>query len=105
MKNLVLLVAVAFTFTGCATTGLLSGPGLGFVYTATKDAEMATTATAAGKTGKACANNYLGIVAMGDASIEAAKKAGGITAVSSVDREYSNILGIIGEACTIVKGN
>lgn len=50
------------------------------------------------------ANSYVGLIATGDASIAAAKKAGNITQVSSVDHYTKNILGVYGEYCTIVKG-
>jgi len=43
-------------------------------------------------------------VATGDASISAAKAAGGITEISHVDHSAKNIVGIIAEFCTIVKG-
>jgi hypothetical protein len=46
----------------------------------------------------------MGLVATGDASIEAAKRAGGIQEVASVDHQSTSILGIMGEFCTIVRG-
>jgi len=45
----------------------------------------------------------LGIMAMGDASIEAAKKAGGIKKVTSVDHESKWTL-VFGTFCTVVTG-
>lgn len=57
-----------------------------------------------GKRGEACAQNYLGLVAVGDASIDAAKKAGGITRVASVEQSASRVLGYYAKFCTIVKG-
>ena len=65
----------------------------------------ATESAAATKEGKACARSYLGMVALGDSSIQAAKAAGGITQVSSVDHDSRNNLGIIADFCTIVRGN
>ena len=56
------------------------------------------------KEGKACAQSILGLVAQGDASIKAAAAEGGITKVSSVDHYTRNMLGVIGEYCTIVRG-
>jgi hypothetical protein len=43
--------------------------------------------------------------AEGDASIEAAKKNGGITTVSSVDTKVKSILGIYTTYTTTVRGN
>jgi hypothetical protein len=65
---------------------------------------VTATSSAATKEGKSCARSILGLIATGDASIAAAKKAGGITEVSSVDHHSTNILGIIADFCTIVKG-
>jgi hypothetical protein len=56
------------------------------------------------KEGRACAQSFLGLIAQGDASIKAAAEAGGITKVGSVDHYTRNMLGLIGEYCTIVRG-
>jgi len=56
------------------------------------------------KTGRACATSILGLVAKGDASVEAAAKAGRITTVSSVDH-YTKWMVFSGEYCTIVHGS
>jgi len=57
------------------------------------------------KQGKACAQSILGLLARGDASVRAAKENGGITEVSSVDHSARNLLNIVGEWCTLVRGN
>ena len=46
----------------------------------------------------------MGLVAQGDASISAAKAAGGITEVAHIDYTAHSILGIVADFCTIVKG-
>jgi hypothetical protein len=56
------------------------------------------------KTGEACAMQILGLVGLGDASISAAKAAGGISQVAHVDHDITNILGIYGKSCTVVVG-
>ncbi len=56
------------------------------------------------KEGTACAESILGLLARGDASVRAAKANGKITEVSSVDHSARNLLGIVGEWCTIVRG-
>jgi len=61
-------------------------------------------ATPATKTGRACSNSILGIVATGDASIDAAKRAGDITSVASVDFESTNVLFLYASFCTVVRG-
>ena len=85
---------------GCAT----SYPH-GMVYTELK---LPVTATANSgtptKVGTAKCISVLALVAIGDASIEAAKKDGGITKVHHVDWEVENILGIIGKYKVTVYG-
>lgn len=77
---------------------------MGIIYNETKYGYIATTESSATKEGKACAQTIMGLVATGDASITAAKAAGGITTVSHIDYSAKSILGIIGDWCTIVKG-
>jgi len=57
------------------------------------------------KTGKACAKSYLGLIAQGDASIQAAMKEGGIRNVVMVDHQSKIILMLYAEYCTIVRGS
>ena len=57
------------------------------------------------KQGKACAESILGLIARGDASVRAAKENGGITEVSTIDHSGRNFFGIVGEWCTLVRGN
>ncbi|HEY8153184.1 MAG TPA: TRL-like family protein [Myxococcota bacterium] len=67
--------------------------------------EPSSPTSAKTKEGKACAESILGLLAHGDASVRAAKEAGGITEVSVVDHSARNFLGIVGEWCTIVRGH
>lgn len=102
MKNIVLALGALIFATGCASA---AKPVVGVIYSDVKFAQNATDASGASKTGMACAQSILGIVAMGDASLQAAKKDGNITTVSSVDGHSTNILGFFAKYCTIVKGN
>ena len=70
---------------------------------ATSEASSATSPAV--KEGKACAESILCLMARGDASVRAAKANGKITEVSSVDHSARNLLGIVGEWCTIVRGH
>ena len=103
MKRL-FAVAGVMALMGLSGCQPVASPLMGLIYNETKYGDMATTATAAPKEGKACASTILGLVATGDASIQAAKTAGGITEVSYVDHSAKSVLGIVGEWCTIVKG-
>ena len=94
--SLSLISAAYLSLTGCQ---IVASPMAGGIYNETKYGDVAT------KEGKACGTSILGWVATGDASVSAAKAAGGITTVASVDHSAKNILGILGEWCTIVKGS
>jgi hypothetical protein len=101
LKAVLAIVLVSFALSGCAT---VATPALGWIYADVKYGDTATTATNVSKTGTACAQSFLGLISMGDASIAAAKAAGGITTVSSVDHTARHIV-VWGEWCTVVKGN
>lgn len=79
-------------------------PLVGSLYTDITVPVAATTAGGASKVGTATSTSYLGLWAEGDASIEAAKKNGGITTVSSVDEKIKSILGIYTTYTTTVRG-
>jgi hypothetical protein len=106
-KAYVLLSAAFITAIGLSLAGCMpvASPLTGIIFTEVKYGFFATTATAATKEGKACAQTILGWVATGDASVTAAKAAGGITTVSHIDHTAKNILGIVADYCTIVKGS
>lgn len=87
--------------TGCQP---VASPLMGIFFNDTKYGYIATTDTDATKEGKACAQSIMGLVAQGDASISAAKAAGGITQVAHIDYTAHSILGIVADFCTIVKG-
>ena len=91
-------LALAAITTGCVYSEV--GPAL---FTDIKGPIAPSAGVAKGKTGTSCASNIIGIVAMGDASIEAAKRAGSITKVTSVDH-HSTWMVVYGEFCTIVTG-
>lgn len=64
-----------------------------------------TTATAQPtKHGEACAQNFLGLIAVGDASIDTAKKNAGINKVTHVDHITGRVLGYYARFCTVVTG-
>lgn len=87
--------------TGCQP---VASPLMGIIFNDTKYGYIATTDTDASKEGKACAQSIMGLVAQGDASISAAKAAGGITQVAHIDYTAHSILGVVADFCTIVKG-
>ena len=95
-----LITAVAL-LSGCATA-----VPQGSLFT---DVKVPVSATSNNKdvnlkVSKSQCKSYLGLVTQGDASIEAAKKNGGITKVVSVDWKAKSILGLVGEYECIVYG-
>ena len=92
------LLGVVLMLAGCATY-----MPHGMIYTEGKMGVQAGSG-AADKTGRACMTSILGLVATGDASLEAAKAAGGVKDIVSMNYEVKNILGVWGEYCLVVKG-
>lgn len=96
----ILILAAAVWLAGCAML-----VPMGSVYTGVKLPMMATgNGSASAKTGEATCTSVLALVAVGDCSIEAARKNGGITKVNHVDWQVQNILGIYGTYKVIVWG-
>lgn len=101
-KTATLIALAAFALGGCAGSATMNDvPGALFAqYQSGRDAE----GSVGGKTGKACAESFLGWFAIGDASVQTAAENGGISTVTSVDRHVKNVLGVYAEYCTVVKG-
>ncbi len=87
-----------------ATAGCAYAPVNGLVTFVKWDGSVENQQVKATKIGEACAKSYLGIVALGDASIEKAKTNGSITKVATVDHETTNLYFFYGSYCTIVTG-
>ncbi len=102
-----LIPPLAFGLVGCAAPIY----PVGAIYNNVKTPSPLTQVEAQGenkagpKQGKACATGILGLVAWGDATVDTAKKAGGITDVHTVEWDSTAVLGpIYFKACTIVTG-
>jgi hypothetical protein len=100
IKGLVLLLSVGLL---CACAGVRQ-PLMGGIYSDVIASSAVSSNQAGNRVGQACASSILGIIATGDASTEAARRAGGITLITSVDEETSNILFFYAKFCTIVRG-
>lgn len=101
MKKLLVLLIGVFFLAGCA---IVKSPLTGFIYSDVKAPFAVTSNTGADKVGSAEATSILGIVAMGDASIDAAAKSAGITRIHHVDEHVSGILGIYAKYKVVVYG-
>jgi hypothetical protein len=97
--TLIGLMAFVPMFMGCATPYPVGG-----LYTELKLPVATGTNVNATKTGTAECMSILGLIATGDASLNAAMKNGNITRISHVDWEARNILGIIGNYKLTVYG-
>lgn len=102
LSHIAAIALAAATLGGCA---VVASPTTGLLYTKVQGPIVTGNGTNTAKVGQACATNILGLIATGDSSIDAAKKAGGIKDVSSVDHDSTSILGLYGTFCTVVKGN
>ncbi len=102
MKKAVVSAALAISALALCSCNITP---VGAVYTDVSGPVTGTCAGTGSKVGKATTTSYLGLWAEGDASIEAAKKNGGITTVSSVDVSVDSILGIVNTYTTTVRGN
>lgn len=87
---------------GCAAYAV--SPVLGGLYTDVKAPITATSNTSYSKMGSASASSILGLIAVGDASINTAAKNGGITRIHHVDYKSTSILGIYATYTVYVYG-
>lgn len=97
-----LAAAAALTLTSCAAIATPAGAGL--LYTDVQHGEAVTSNTVGQKVGTAEATNILGLVSLGDASINEAAKKAGIKKISHVDCKKTNLLGIFSKYTIYVYG-
>ena len=102
----IVLLPAAFLFNGCALGSITTNQPIGVIYQDTRAPEVVQPANivAGEKVGTATSQSILGLVATGDASIEAAMKNGGITKVNSIDHQVYNVLGVYVTHTIIVHG-
>ncbi len=98
-----LAVVVAVLTLATVTSGCVYSEVGGALYMDVKGPIQTTAEPGGSKAGKACSTTVFGLIAFGDASIERARKNGGVIKVSSVDHTSNNIIGY-GWFCTIVTG-
>jgi len=112
-KGLLVFVAAAslVSLTGCVSNLFPGGPSLsGVLFTGVTDpAQNLAVAVDSGagqqKRGTASAIAILGLIAVGDASLDAALKDGGITKVHHVDHQVNTVLfALFAQTRTIVYG-
>ncbi len=97
-----LMIFGAFMFSSCAMT---MTPVTGFIFTDAKGPLTATASVKGKRAGTTEATSILGLVGIGDASIETAARNGGITKISHVDYHTFNVLGIYAKVTVTVYGD
>lgn len=106
MKRTIIYVLVALVSTallaGCGAYA--SSPVTGFWFTQISAPLDATSNAGSGKVGTGTCSSILGLIAMGDCSIDTAAKSAGITKIHHVDSVTTNILGIYATFTTKVYG-
>lgn len=103
MKKFMAIALGAMLLSSCAAVS--TGAGMGVLYTGVSEGAAVTANPLGTKVGTAKASNVLGLVATGDASINAAAKSAGIKKVSHVDVKKMSVLGIFASYTTVVYGN
>jgi hypothetical protein len=103
MKNSIITLSALslLTLTSCISTPSQVGTAL---ISDTKEPVLVTANQRGSKEGKACGQNILGLIAKGDMSVETARKNGGISKITSVDKTVKNMI-VVSDVCTIVRGN
>ncbi|MFH0926935.1 MAG: TRL-like family protein [bacterium] len=110
MKRIILLGGIAL-FSLCVFSGCAMIPPtqvIGGIYTSYQAPYPATTLNTVdvqpSKSGSASCVSVLGLVAVGDASIDAAMRDGDITKVHHIDYDNTRILGVYAKLTVIVYG-
>ncbi len=101
-KSILVALTGALALGACSVVPSTLGPS--FIRDS-QEPRLVTDASVASKRGEACGTNILMIMAQGDHSIDAAKRNGGITQVTSVDADIYSIGPFYSKVCTIVRGN
>ena len=104
MKKLILSACcvLALGLASCST--VTSGSGLGILYTGVSEGQIATANPVGHKVGTSSSVGVLGLVSVGDASINTAANSAGIKKISHVDVKKTSILGIYSNYKTVVYG-
>lgn len=100
VKKAIFALIILTLATGCAT---VKSPMMA-LYQNLQSPVNATGQKSGLREGQACISNVLGLWAIGDASIEAARQNGGISEISTVDQKITQIFTFYAELCTVVRG-
>lgn len=96
--------AMAFAAAALVSCAAVKAPVAGAIYTDVKDGMAVTANAGSSKVGTATVTGYVGVIAIGDASIQTAAKSAGISRIHHVDYHSTSILGIVNTYTIYVYG-
>ena len=104
MRKVIFTVAAvaAMAFTSCST--ITTQAGMGVLYTGVEEGQMVTSNQLGTKVGTSKSIGVLGLVAIGDASIQTAANSAGIKKISHVDAKKTSVLGLFAKYELLVYG-
>lgn len=105
LAGFAILAVVVLTLCSCYSAPVMPPGGMIYSEIAAPLDVDANNTDMGGKTGWAETMSILGLVAMGDCSVEAAAKQGGIKTVKHLDYKYMNVLGIYQKFTVVAKGD
>ena len=108
MKKFLAAALVALACAGCVKSPVVGGiytDVKGFAYTDIKDGMAVTGNAGSSKVGTAEVKGYVGLVALGDASIQTAARDAGITRIHHVDYQAKSYVGVYTIYTVIVYGD
>ena len=88
------LLAGIFACAALLSVGCAKSPVVGGIYTDVKDGLAVTGNAGSSKVGTAEVKGYVGLVALGDASIQTAAREAGITRIHHVDYQTKSYVGV-----------
>lgn len=104
MKKVILSLGAVMALTLASCSTISTGAGIGTLYTGVTEGKTATSNTVGTKVGTSSSTGVLGLVVVGDASIQEAANKAGIKKISHVDVKKTSILGLFATYKTIVYG-
>ncbi len=104
MKKVILSLSAVLALTLASCSTISTGAGIGALYTGTSEGKIATSNTVGTKVGTSSSIGVLGLVVVGDASIQEAANKAGIKKISHVDVQKTSVLGLFASYKTVVYG-
>lgn len=106
MKKIAMRLAIAcVALAGLSSCAVMNTQaGMGWAYTDVQEPAAVTSNARGSKVGTSEATNILGLVAMGDASVQTAARNAGITKISHVDYKKTSVIGVYAKVITVVYG-